>query len=333
VGGERIVDADSSDDDEVIDVKEWVPDEQLEPLTTLTFICRRKSGKTNAIKDICERYFRHHIRHFVLFSPTADADSASYPFIDRRFVFPRPSATILRRIEARQKRLLVKNKMKEGGQAGMEKSSKRICLIFDDHFDMMDADTQKQLSRIMSIGRHLHMTVIQAVQYSKGTLTPAMRMNSDWIFLSANLSHETMQMLAKEHLPGGEASKQILKTVPQGFRFLVIGNAVKTSSSNLSEVIFHYEARAPDQQPDFQVNGLLEDSSSDEDDENVQVGRVNKGEHMGPKYGAVDPEYSRDRTTNLDQGKEWHGRMEDQYTDEQVNLVEGTAGQEMADEW
>ena len=81
------------------------------------------------------------------------------------------------------------------------------------------------------------------------------------------------------------------------------------------------------------VNGLLEDSSSDEDDENVQVGRVNKGEHMGPKYGAVDPEYSRDRTTNLDQGKEWHGRMEDQYTDEQVNLVEGTAGQEMMDEW
>ena len=33
MGGERIVDADSSDDDEVIDVKEWVPDEQLEPLT------------------------------------------------------------------------------------------------------------------------------------------------------------------------------------------------------------------------------------------------------------------------------------------------------------
>jgi hypothetical protein len=32
-------------------------------------------------------------------------------------------------------------------------------------------------------------------------------------------------------------------------------------------------------------------------------------------------------------GKEWHGRMEDQYADEQVNLVEGTAGEEMADEW
>ena len=91
-----MIDADSSDEDEVIDVKEWRPDEHLEPLTTLTFICRRKSGKTNAKKDICERYLRHHIRHFVLFSPTADADSAAYPFIDRRFVFPRPSGTILR---------------------------------------------------------------------------------------------------------------------------------------------------------------------------------------------------------------------------------------------
>ena len=38
-------------------------------------------------------------------------------------------------------------------------------------------------------------------------------------------------------------------------------------------------------------------------------------------------------TPNLDQGKEWHGRMEDQYADEQVNLVEGTAGEEMVDEW
>jgi len=145
---------DEDPDNEVVQVQEWIPEVHLTPLTTLTFICRRASGKTNAIRDICERYFRHHIKHFVLFSPTADADSGAYPFIDRRFVFPRPSSLILRRIEARQKRLLQKNMLKEKGPSGITRASKRVCMIFDDHFDMMDQQTQSELARMMSIGRH-----------------------------------------------------------------------------------------------------------------------------------------------------------------------------------
>jgi hypothetical protein len=318
-----------------VEVKEWNPDEHLEPLTTLTFICRRKSGKTNAIRDICEQYFSKHIKHFVLFSPTADADTGSYPFIDRRFIFPRPSSLILRRIEARQKRLMQKNMLKEKGIDGMSRASKRICLIFDDHFDMMDASTQSELGRMMSIGRHLSITIIQAVQYSKGTLTPAMRLNSDWIFLSSNLSHDTKLMLSKEHLPGGEISKEILTKVPVGYRFLVIGNAVQTTEEGgIGDTVFHWTARAPEEIPAFAIDGELDDSSSDEDEEQVQLGRGNDGQQIGPKYQkAFDERHIVDRSTNLDQEREWHKRMPEQYAKAQVTRVEGSASGTMGSEW
>ena len=329
------MDSNSEDENPDIQVQEWTPEKNLEPLTTLTFICRRKSGKTNAIRDVCERYFQHHIKHFVLFSPTADADTGAYPFVDRRFVFPRPSAFILRRIEARQKRLMQKNMLKEKGPDGMTRASKRVCLIFDDHFDMMDAKTQSELGRLMSIGRHLAITIIQAVQYSKGTLTPAMRLNSDWIFLSANLSHDTKMMLANEHLPGGDVSKEILTKVPVGYRFLVIGNAVQTSEEGgLAETVFHYTARGPDEIPDFKIDGELDDSSSDEDEEQTQIGRANSKEQIGPKYQkAYDRRHVDDRSTELDQGKEWHKRMPEQYADLQVTRTEGGAANDFGDEW
>jgi hypothetical protein len=325
---------DEDPDNEVVQVQEWIPEVHLTPLTTLTFICRRASGKTNAIRDICERYFRHHIKHFVLFSPTADADSGAYPFIDRRFVFPRPSSLILRRIEARQKRLLQKNMLKEKGPSGITRASKRVCMIFDDHFDMMDQQTQSELARMMSIGRHLNITIIQAVQYSKGTLTPAMRLNSDWIFLSSNLSHDTKLMLAKEHLPGGEISKQVLSTVPVGYRMLVIGNCVKTSEGGgIGEVVFHYQANGPDEIKPFNITGLLDDSSSDEEDEHVQLSRTNDGEHVGPKYGKAEKARAKDMRTKLDQGGEWWKRMPEMHQNAQVTRVEGKAGEEFDDAW
>ena len=60
-------DEDEDQNNEVVQVQEWIPEVHLTPLTTLTFICLRASGKTNSFRDICERYFRHHIKHFVLF--------------------------------------------------------------------------------------------------------------------------------------------------------------------------------------------------------------------------------------------------------------------------
>lgn len=328
--------ADDEEDEEnqEVVIQEWSPETMLTPLTTLTFICRRASGKTNAIRDICERYFRHHVKHFVLFSPTADADSGAYPFIDRRFVFPRPSSLILRRIEARQKRLLEKNMLKEKGSAGISRASKRVVMIFDDHFDMMDQQTQSELARMMSIGRHLNISIIQAVQYSKGTLTPAMRLNSDWIFLSSNLSHDTKLMLAKEHLPGGDISKQILSKVPVGYRLLVIGNCVKTTEGGgVGEVCFHFEANAPENIKPFFITGLLDDSSSDEEDERIQLGRTNAGQHIGAKYQKAVDYQRRDWSTNLDQHKEWWKRMPDQHNKSQVRRVEGKAGEDFEDTW
>jgi len=134
-------------------------------------------------------------------------------------------------------------------------------MIFYDHFDMMDQQTLSELASMMSIGRHLNITIIQAVQYSKGTLTPAMRLNSDWIFLSSNLSHDTKLILVKEHLHGGEISKQVLSTVPVGYRLLVIGNCVKTSEGGgIGEVVVHYQANGPDEIKPFSITGLLDDT-------------------------------------------------------------------------
>ena len=38
------MDSDSEDENPDIQVQEWTPEKNLEPLTTLTFICRRNSG-------------------------------------------------------------------------------------------------------------------------------------------------------------------------------------------------------------------------------------------------------------------------------------------------
>ena len=98
--------------------------------------------------------------------------------------------------------------------------------------------------------------------------------------------------------------------------------------------MFHWTARAPDEIPAFAIDGELDDSSSDEGEEQVQLGRGNDGQQIGPKYQkAYDERHTVDRSTNLDQEREWHKRMPEQYAKAQVTRVEGSASGTMGSEW
>ena len=81
-----------------------------------------------------------------------------------------------------------KNKKKKSGKPN--KNLKQVCLIFDDVIDSSGSSAKGQflnlVNELFARGRHFKISVMICNQYVKNVITPTVRSNIDYLFLSCN---------------------------------------------------------------------------------------------------------------------------------------------------
>lgn len=189
---------------------------------------KRGTGKTKLIVDILA-YMRH-CSHCVVICPTAEATKTYAKHVPSLFIYRQWTPEIVDKIVEAQLAL------------GDEVDKYPCVLIFDDC--LFDPKFAKHVStrNLYMNGRHANITVICAGQYMMD-LPPAIRTNTDYVFMLAENSRANRERLYKNF--GGifdnfKAFDECLKQTTEDFHAMVIDN--KSLSNNVSDVVYYYKA-------------------------------------------------------------------------------------------
>lgn len=189
------------------------------------FVAKRNSGKTKTAEYIVnrlldnKRFDRVFIfsksclfpNNWITFNQTTKFDNMDYDFVHKLMGF--------------QKQLTMKNKKVD-----------EICIIFDDMYDSSTEGKNKQhnlkslLNDLFSTGRQLHISVMVLHQYIKDLITPIVRCNIDYLFISTN-TDEILDYIKKLVIYNGKSESFIdyINNNTNDYHFMVFDNVAKNN--------------------------------------------------------------------------------------------------------
>ena len=127
--------------------------------------------------------------------------------------------------------------------------ARNVCLILDDVIGSLKPN-DPLLNKIFTLGRHLSLTLVLLLQYSKGCLSPTIRGNTDYLFFN-RLPIEGIKILFEGvHFDGN--FKDFLKFIEtkqknRPFTFLMYDSLTGNDSDRWKVVT------APEKRIDFKV--------------------------------------------------------------------------------
>lgn len=202
--------------------------------STITIIASRRSGKSVLTRDILYKEFikKRKIKNIVVVSPTMH--NGDFSFLDDKYKFVDFNETFLNTILDRQEELI---KNDPQGQHD-------TVIILDDIIKSCSTKTKDILSRLYTLSRHYRLYVMLVSQSLKHECSPVIKMNSDLvvIFKTKNLNNKQEIM---EHWLGFSDKEdrntgiQIIDTLAQGYRAMVINNTVH--SNNIGDIVSYYQ--------------------------------------------------------------------------------------------
>jgi len=163
------------------------------------YCAKRRSGKSMLAEYMVNLLLDHkRIDKVYIFSKTC-----SYPgnwsTIHDKYKFCNLDFDFIYKMMEFQSKSVMKSKNKKNDD---KKKIQEICLVFDDIIDSRE-DGKKALNPFVSLledlyttGRHIHISVMVLHQYIKHIITPAIRGNIDYMFISSN-ADEVLEYIKK----------------------------------------------------------------------------------------------------------------------------------------
>jgi hypothetical protein len=144
----------------------------FEEHSSFCLLSSRKSGKSFMIRNLVYLLFKQKkIDTLYIFSKTAHLDKFYLSWVDKHYIFPlemiQPMINFLFKI---QESLMKKNARLQN-----------ICIVLDDIDCTAKATTE--LEFVFTLGRHYNMTIIMSAQIGKSGVSPAIRANTQYIFI------------------------------------------------------------------------------------------------------------------------------------------------------
>ena len=106
---------------------------------------------------------------------------------------------VVEKLLARQRRILDTNRT----LPPTEHTNPNVLLVLDDVVGEREAQGSHVLQQIFTTGRHLHVTIVLATQHVTARLyPPALRVNTDLVFVYAQTAEESIDVIAGQWLCG-----------------------------------------------------------------------------------------------------------------------------------
>jgi len=208
------------------------------PRANIIVIGKRNSGKTTLVKDIVNALSRS-VPLFIAMSRTEPTNGTYKEMMPDICVYDDVDLNKFTEIRERQQKLI---QLVEKDKRKYKDMNTNIGLILDDCVDDADWTKDTSVRFFTTNGRWLHLTFIIATQVAKA-LTPPMRANADYIFVSQMNNFAELKKIREEFL-GMIKHKQdfdyIFKTYTSNYKYLVIDNV--TQDPGIDKKLFWYKA-------------------------------------------------------------------------------------------
>lgn len=209
---------------------------------TILVDAKRGSGKSILIRELINYY--NTVKHYkcgIIVSSTEQVNPFYSSFFPDLFIF-QDVEIALEKVLERQKSIKRKNEQRM--IKGYKPYDSRILVVLDDV--LADANKWKNslsIREVMCNGRHYGITLILAVQQTKG-IPPIARNNFDYIFLFNNDNQTELKIIYDEY--GGAFQnflqfKTILAKLTENYGIMVIQRR-DTKTHNFSDCIMYFKA-------------------------------------------------------------------------------------------
>lgn len=204
------------------------------------FIGIRNAGKSTLVEDILYQK-RFDIPAMVVISGSEGANKFYGHFVPDSFIFEELDTKVIANLWHRQK-ILKNSPPSVAGKSAAEFRS-NVLVIFDDLMaESKQAFNHPDVRAIFLNGRHYGFSAFVLIQYVRD-LSPALRLNTDFIFLLREENLEVRQMLYK--LVGGFETfakfNQVFGQFTDKFGCLVFNR--RSKSNKISDKLFWYRAK------------------------------------------------------------------------------------------
>lgn len=246
----------------------------------------RGTGKSWLIRDLL--YFQQRVPAVTVISGTEEGNGFYGPLVPRKFVHNEYDSAIIQSVLLRAKKA-IKAIKRERIASGRSTIDPRMLVVIDDClYD--DKWTRDVLMRCLFMnGRHWHLMVVIALQYSLG-IPPILRANIDYVFLLRNNVRRDREKLYNNFagmFHNFDAFCQVMDQCTSNYECLVIHNTSK--SNNLFDQVFYYKAKPrPDFRlcaPELWIDNDQYESDDDEAEEEYDPSKASAkgGRGKGPK--------------------------------------------------
>ncbi len=200
-------------------------------------ISRRRGGKSFLTRDIVRNYFvkKRKIKNILVISETGLFND-DYKWIDKSKITPNFNNDLINEIFERQKKLIEYDKYGDN----------ELLIILDDVVNMEDSGRNniKLLSRLFTLSRHFHISIILNTQYIKSDIyPPIMRDNTDICIVFLQNNKDNKKLIKDTWLSTDDTNDGIilLDTIPnENHRALVID--ITKTTNNYDEFVYYYTA-------------------------------------------------------------------------------------------
>jgi energy-coupling factor transporter ATP-binding protein EcfA2 len=213
-----------------INIKQFDP-ATIKPYRIIYFIGRRGTGKSTLVRDIMY-HLRNSIDRPVAITPTEESRMMFEDHMPESCVHSSWNPSLMTKIVDKQRRDCKK-----------KKPLKHVMVVMDDCMADKSIFKGPSMRDVFMNGRHLHITFINAMQYSM-ELDISMRSQIDVVFaLRENIPVNKMKLY--KYFFGGFETYADFSTVfdacTENNECLVIDNTVK--SNNIADMVFWYKAK------------------------------------------------------------------------------------------
>lgn len=220
---------------------------------TIALIAKRASGKTWIIRHLMYENKKRGIPASMVISKTEKMNSFYGDYVPDSFIFSKFEPNILPSLFKRQETMMEENKMRK--KLHKKPKDKRVLLVMDDWMsDKNIIVKDENIHELFFNGRHYEISLIMALQYSKG-LTPELRGNLDYIFLLAEDFPKNRRKLWEEYAGSFKTYDEfeaIFENLTDNFGCMVINNRIHTT--DIEKKIFYFKA---DEITQFKVGDKL----------------------------------------------------------------------------
>jgi hypothetical protein len=215
----------------------------FEPGFTVAVLGRRHSGKSVLMKELMYTVRGEFPLVIVM---TGTSFNGWYDgWVPPTCIFSGYKEGVVTKLLTRQRRILATNRTLPAA----EHTNPNVLLVLDDVVGEREAQGSHILQEIFTTGRHLHVSIILATQHvTARVFPPCLRVNSDLVFVFAQTSEESIDVVAGQWLCGVGTKREgithlhaVTRSTP--FCALVIHARKAAASHTLQEFTCAHVAR------------------------------------------------------------------------------------------